>query len=223
MPKTKTSRVEYRSGIRERYPDVLTGPVVDALEALAPFNRDRLAIMAARQTARARDRRHIEFLDPDATISSSALSAAARAIPNSPVPSSGTPRATGIEPRNLSTTAGTTLCGERRAPPTARPVPRARAASYAPPGGRDGVADVVLIEDVGRVGRVVAELVAELLHGGTQAIDVVRAPTPHTCRRSASVVTTHPPWTDRMRSVVLRFTVFSTEGHFATTDLAVGR
>ena len=69
MPKTKTSRVEYRSGIRERYPDVLTGPVVDALEALAPFNRDRLAIMAARQTARARDRRHIEFLDPDATIS----------------------------------------------------------------------------------------------------------------------------------------------------------
>jgi malate synthase len=64
-------RLEYRSGLRERYADVFTPFAVAALEALAPFNRDRLAIMAARlerRRARARDRRPIEFLDPEAVI-----------------------------------------------------------------------------------------------------------------------------------------------------------
>jgi malate synthase len=64
-------RLEYRVGIRDQYADVLTAPAHAALEALAPFNRDRLAVMAARierRRARARDRRRIEFLDPDSLI-----------------------------------------------------------------------------------------------------------------------------------------------------------
>src|SRR5688572_3301115 len=71
MGKTKTTHVEYRAGIRDRYRDVFTGPAVAALEALAPLNRDRLAVMTARTTrraARARDRSRIEFLDPEARI-----------------------------------------------------------------------------------------------------------------------------------------------------------
>jgi malate synthase len=65
------SRLEYRSGIRDQYADVLTASALAALAALAPFNRDRLAIMAARlerRRARARDHRRIEFLDPEAFI-----------------------------------------------------------------------------------------------------------------------------------------------------------
>lgn len=64
-------RLEYRSGIRDQYADILTAPALAALAALAPFNRDRLAIMAARierRRARARNRRRIEFLDPDSLI-----------------------------------------------------------------------------------------------------------------------------------------------------------
>ena len=60
-----------RSGIRDQYADILTAPALAALAALAPFNRDRLAIMAARierRRARARNRRRIEFLDPDSLI-----------------------------------------------------------------------------------------------------------------------------------------------------------
>ncbi len=65
------SRLEYRRGIRDQYADVLTAPARAALEALAPFNRDRLAIMAARlerRRVRGRDHRPIEFLDPEAVI-----------------------------------------------------------------------------------------------------------------------------------------------------------
>ena len=66
-----TSLLEYRSSIRDLYADVLTPAALAALEALAPFNRDRLDIMAARSArrgARAREGRRIEFLDPDALI-----------------------------------------------------------------------------------------------------------------------------------------------------------
>jgi malate synthase len=66
-----TSRLEYRSGIRDQYGDVLTGPAQAALAALAPLNRDRLAIMKARidrRRARARNQRGIEFLDADSVI-----------------------------------------------------------------------------------------------------------------------------------------------------------
>jgi malate synthase len=68
--------LEYRSGIRGRYADVFSSPALAALAALAPFNRDRLAVMAARlerRRARARDHRRIEFLDPESLIPRTAL------------------------------------------------------------------------------------------------------------------------------------------------------
>ena len=71
MAKVLTTSVEYRPGIRERYPDVYKPQALAAIGALAPFNRDRLAVMDARserRAARARERRRIEFLDPDALI-----------------------------------------------------------------------------------------------------------------------------------------------------------
>ncbi len=71
MQKAKTQGLEYREGVRERYADVLGAPVQAAFDALAPYNRDRLAVLTARtarRAARARDRRGIEFLDPDALI-----------------------------------------------------------------------------------------------------------------------------------------------------------
>ena len=71
MAKNKTTYVEYRPGIRDRYNDVFTGPAQAALDELAPLNRDRLAVMAARtkrRAERARDKRRIDFLDPDALI-----------------------------------------------------------------------------------------------------------------------------------------------------------
>ena len=71
MQKANPQGLVYREGLRERYADVLTAPVLAALNALSPLNRDRLAVMAtrtARRSARARDRRRIEFLDPDALI-----------------------------------------------------------------------------------------------------------------------------------------------------------
>ena len=53
------------------YPDVFTTAAVDALRALAPFERDRREVMAARLARRgdrAAHRRRIAFLDPGATI-----------------------------------------------------------------------------------------------------------------------------------------------------------
>ncbi|MBA3884564.1 MAG: malate synthase [Acidobacteria bacterium] len=60
-----TSRLEFRSGIRDQYIDLFTPHALAALRALAPLNRDRLAIMQARidrRRARARHRQGIEFL-----------------------------------------------------------------------------------------------------------------------------------------------------------------
>jgi malate synthase len=71
MAQIKTTNVEYRAGILDRYPDVFTAPAQAALDALAPLNRDRLAVMAARTRRRAgrfRERRRIDFLDPNALI-----------------------------------------------------------------------------------------------------------------------------------------------------------
>lgn len=63
--------LEYRTGVREAYPDLFTPEAVAALEALAPFNPDRLELMArrtARRAERARTCTRIDFLDPDALI-----------------------------------------------------------------------------------------------------------------------------------------------------------
>ena len=47
-----------------------------------------------------------------------------------------------------------------------------------PSRGREAVADAVLVEDIGGIGGVVAELVAELFDDGAHAIGVVRASVP---------------------------------------------
>src|SRR5512142_1704309 len=63
--------LDYRPGVIAAYPDVLTPDVREALEALAPFELERRSVMAARlrrRSERAREGRHIGFLDPDALI-----------------------------------------------------------------------------------------------------------------------------------------------------------
>ena len=71
------SELEIRARLDAAYPDVLTKEAVAALEALAPFDADRRAIMAARiarRTMRARERQPITFLDPQSTIARTSLS-----------------------------------------------------------------------------------------------------------------------------------------------------
>jgi malate synthase len=68
--------LQYRSRVRDEYQDLFTVPAIRALEALAPLNRDRIAIMAGRierRAARARERRRIDFLDPGALIPRTSL------------------------------------------------------------------------------------------------------------------------------------------------------
>ena len=44
-----TADLEIRGNLKADYPDVYTPAVLDALSALAPLNRDRRSIMAARR------------------------------------------------------------------------------------------------------------------------------------------------------------------------------
>ena len=63
--------LELRRGVRESHPDVYTPAALDALRALAPLDRDRREVMAARLERRLRRfqaRERIAFLDPDSTI-----------------------------------------------------------------------------------------------------------------------------------------------------------
>jgi malate synthase len=63
--------LEVRAGVREKYADVFTPAVFDALHALAPLDADRKAVMAARnqrRRSRAEQRQRMVFLDPDSTI-----------------------------------------------------------------------------------------------------------------------------------------------------------
>jgi malate synthase len=63
--------LEIRSGLEAAYQDVFTREAVAALAALAPFDRDRKTVMAARlarRAERAREKRRISFLDADAFI-----------------------------------------------------------------------------------------------------------------------------------------------------------
>jgi len=63
--------LEIRGSLENDYRDVLTSEAVSALEALAGFDADRKAIMAARierRAIRARNKQRLEFLDPKATI-----------------------------------------------------------------------------------------------------------------------------------------------------------
>ena len=66
MTGTGSGRLLLRDGIRQNYPDVLTPAALDALEALAGFNRERQRIMRERierRAARFRDGRRIGFLE----------------------------------------------------------------------------------------------------------------------------------------------------------------
>jgi malate synthase len=63
--------LEFRSGLTDKYSDVLTPEVREALEVLAPLNAKRRQLMQKRtelRLERARAGRRIAFLDPDSTI-----------------------------------------------------------------------------------------------------------------------------------------------------------
>ena len=68
--------VRIRSGLQDRYPDVLTPEALAALDALAPLDAGRRRLLASREerrAARAREGRRIAFLDPDGTIGGTSL------------------------------------------------------------------------------------------------------------------------------------------------------
>ena len=64
-------RLDYRNSALQAYPEVYTPAALEALEVLAPFNRDRHELMSkriARRLMRQRGRQRIAFLDPQALI-----------------------------------------------------------------------------------------------------------------------------------------------------------
>src|ERR1700693_5049719 len=66
-----TWKLEYRNSVLKAYPEVYTPAALEALEVLAPLNRDRRELMAgrlARRLARENGRQRIAFLDPQALI-----------------------------------------------------------------------------------------------------------------------------------------------------------
>ena len=66
-----TRRLDYRSSVLKAYPDVYTPEALEALEVLAPLNRERRELMArriARRMTRERNRQRITFLDPQTLI-----------------------------------------------------------------------------------------------------------------------------------------------------------
>jgi len=75
----KSSGLELRPGVAERYGDVLTPAAVDALQALAGFNTERRRLMRERierRAARAREHRRVDFLDPATLIGRTKLTVA---------------------------------------------------------------------------------------------------------------------------------------------------
>src|ERR1022692_3533336 len=66
-----TWKLDYRNSALKAYPEVYTPAALEALEVLAPLNRDRRELMArrmARRLARENGRQRIAFLDPQALI-----------------------------------------------------------------------------------------------------------------------------------------------------------
>src|SRR6202453_1421076 len=66
-----TWKLDYRNSVLKAYPGVYTPAAIEALEVLAPLNRDRRELMAgriARRLARENGRQRIAFLDPQALI-----------------------------------------------------------------------------------------------------------------------------------------------------------
>src|SRR5213592_2656986 len=66
-----TRRLDYRDSVLKAYPEVYSPVALEALEVLAPLNRDQHELMArriARRLTRERGRQRIAFLDPQALI-----------------------------------------------------------------------------------------------------------------------------------------------------------
>src|SRR5437773_720116 len=64
-------RLEIRGNLRAQYSDVYTPEAIAALEALAPLDAERKAVMTSRierRAARARNTQRLAFLDPASTI-----------------------------------------------------------------------------------------------------------------------------------------------------------
>src|SRR3954451_10442676 len=71
--------LEIRGDLASTYADVFTPEAITALEALARLDADRKSLMAARiarRAARARDKKRIDFLDPQATIGRTSIKVA---------------------------------------------------------------------------------------------------------------------------------------------------
>jgi malate synthase len=74
-----SARLEIRADLGRDYADVYTPAALEALQALAPLNRDRLDLMRRRlerRRERALEHRPIEFLDPDAAIGRTSIQVA---------------------------------------------------------------------------------------------------------------------------------------------------
>src|SRR4030095_5184316 len=66
-----TRRLDYRDSVLKAYPEVYSPAVLEALDVLAPLNRDQRELMARRialRLARERGRQRVSFLDPRAVI-----------------------------------------------------------------------------------------------------------------------------------------------------------
>src|SRR5262245_13888703 len=64
-------RLEIRGNLQSEYRDVYTDEALAALNALAPLDKERQAVMQARierRNARSRNKQRIAFLDPNSTI-----------------------------------------------------------------------------------------------------------------------------------------------------------
>src|SRR5436190_11176290 len=71
-----TRSLEIRGSLESQYPDVFTPEALAALEALAPLDTERRAVLAgrtARRAARFRNKERITFLDPSATIARTSI------------------------------------------------------------------------------------------------------------------------------------------------------
>src|SRR4030095_11604060 len=71
-----TQRLDYRDSVLKAYPEVYSPAALQALEVLAPLNRDGRELMARRiahRLTRERGRQRIAFLDPEALIPRTAI------------------------------------------------------------------------------------------------------------------------------------------------------
>jgi malate synthase len=76
LEEAMTKELEYRTGVEDSFQDVLTPAAQDLMEALAPLDLGRRAVMVDRQErrqARAAERRRIAFLDPNSIIPRTSL------------------------------------------------------------------------------------------------------------------------------------------------------